>query len=149
MVKCEGSPLCYSKRWRLFSRLAGDASLLLSMTYAWGGWDSSGFYPSEWQRSRGRQPFVIPSAREESRAICLRFFTTLTLHSEWHHTVKVASLGYVISNACERSHTKSLGWRCFAIAQHDRHLAGDSSSLRSSEWQALARDSSKQSLSRR
>ena len=25
---------------------------------------------------------VIPSAREESRAICLRFFTTLTLHSE-------------------------------------------------------------------
>ena len=34
--QCEGSPLSYSKRWRLFSRLAGDASLLLSMTYAWG-----------------------------------------------------------------------------------------------------------------
>ena len=78
MVKCEGSPLCYSKRWRLFSRLAGDASLLLSMTYAWGGeilrgftpqndkqmsfrmnmrnprlllmGDSSGLYTSEWQR---------------------------------------------------------------------------------------------------
>ncbi|MBS1353230.1 MAG: hypothetical protein HPZ82_06840 [Coprobacter sp.] len=35
MVKCEESPLSYSQRWRLFSRLAGDASLLLSMTDTW------------------------------------------------------------------------------------------------------------------
>ena len=36
MVECEESPPSYSKRWRLYSRLAGDASLSLSMTYAWG-----------------------------------------------------------------------------------------------------------------
>ena len=36
MVECEQSPPSYSKRWRLYSRLAGDASLSLSMTYAWG-----------------------------------------------------------------------------------------------------------------
>ena len=201
--RCEGSPLSYSKRWRLFSRLAGDASLRsawhtlgvrffgpspLRMTstchseWTWGipgyyWWEIlRGFTPQNDSVLRGQQPFVIPSAREESRAICLRFFTTLTLHSEWHHTVKVASLGYVIPNRDLWSSVRnlyitpnptqavwgissfllttvaivlSLGWRCFAIAQHDRHLAGDSSSLRSSEWQALARDSSRQSLSRR
>ena len=36
VVECEESPPSYSKRWRLYSRLAGDASLSLSMTYAWG-----------------------------------------------------------------------------------------------------------------
>ncbi|MBS1353228.1 MAG: hypothetical protein HPZ82_06830 [Coprobacter sp.] len=62
------------------NRLGGDASLPLSMTDTWQ--EILPPYGRQNDSFRERLPYVIPNEHEESPAICLRFFTTLTLRSE-------------------------------------------------------------------